>query len=103
MASVTVTFGTAAAANDAVTGGWIQAQMRTQDEAGQPICAHVLVEGGDISVSLPVGNCTSGGRGGRALNAAETEVVDLYRRRHLDQPQFSPGELEAFIRQAMRL
>lgn len=70
----------------------------------KPICGSVHVEGGGISVTLPVGACPSaGGGGGRPPNAAETDVIDRWRRLHLDQPRVAPGELEAFVKQVLRL
>ena len=103
MANVTVSFGTNAQSNNAITGGWIQSAMQAQEHAGQPVCAIVRIEGGDINVTLRVGQCGGSSGGGRPPKASENEVIDLYRRRHLDRPTFSPGELEAFVKQAMRL
>jgi hypothetical protein len=104
MANVTVTIGSETRANNAITAGWIQGAMRAQEQAGQPICATVHVEGGGINVTLLVGSCTrGGGGGGRPPNAEESEVFALQHKLHLDQPTFSPGELEAFVKQALRL
>lgn len=103
MATVTVTFGSNSRQNNAITAGWIHSEMETQEGAGQPICATVRVEGSGIDLTLPVGSCPRGGGGGRQLKAAEMDAVELYRRRHLDEARFSPGELEAFVKQAMRL
>jgi hypothetical protein len=77
--------------------------MEALERAGQPICATVRVEGSGIDLALPIGSCPRRGGGGRRLTAAENDAVELYRRRHLDQARFSPGELEAFVKQAMRL
>lgn len=102
MATVTVSFDSDAKQNHAITAGWIHGAMVAQERAGQPICATVKVAGGGIELSLPVGACPRGGGGSRPLSAAESEVVELYRRHHLDQTRFSPGELEAFVKQVLR-
>jgi hypothetical protein len=103
MATVTVTFGSSSRQNNAITAGWIHSEMEAQERAGLPICATVRVEGSGIDLALPAGSCPRGGEGGRQLTAAENDAVELYHRRHLDEGRFSPGELEAFVKQAMRL
>jgi hypothetical protein len=103
MATVTVTFGSETKQNHAITAGWIHGAMEAQRRAGQPICGTVRVEGSGIDLSLPVGSCPRGSGGGRPLASAESDVVDLYRRGHLDQARFSAGELEAFVKQVMCL
>lgn len=103
MATVTVTFGSDTKQDNAITAGWIHAAMEAQERAGQPICASVQVQSSAIDLNLSVGSCPRESGGGRLLTGAENEVIDLYRRRHLDERRFSPGELEAFVRQAMRL
>ncbi len=103
MANVTVTFGTDTRSNNAITAGWIHAAMQAQERAGQPVCGTVRVEGGGIDVAVPVGSCPGASGGGRAPNAAEGEVIELFKRRHLDEARFSPGELESFVKQALRL
>lgn len=102
MATVTVSFGSDIREGGAITAGWIRAAMEAQERAGSPICATVKVQGGGIDLALPVGACPRGS-GGRPLTAAETDVVERYRRLHLDQVRFSPGELEAFVKQAIRI
>jgi hypothetical protein len=102
MANVTVTFGAETRSNNAITAGWIHAAMEAQSRNGQPICGLVHVEGGGISVSMPVGSCPPGA-GGRPPNAAESEVLELFRRHHLNESKFSPGELESFVKQALHL
>ena len=93
MANVTVTFGSDARANNAITPSWIRSAMDALERSGKRICGSVHVEGGGISVTLPVGACPSaGGGGGRPPNAAEKDVIDRWRRLHLDQPRVAPGE-----------
>lgn len=103
MASVTVTFGNDTKQDGAITPAWIRSAMAAQEMAGQPICGTVTVTGGEIHVTLPIGNCAQSGGGGRPPRAAEQEVLDIYRRLHLDQKRISPGELEAFVKQVGKL
>jgi len=103
MAMVTVNFGGDTKQNNAITSGWIRSAMETQEKAGEPICATVKVQGSGIDLALPVGSCPRGMGGGRQLTGAEDDAIEMYRRRHLDQVRFSPGELEAFVKEALRL
>ena len=103
MATVTVTFGSETKQNHAITAGWIHGAMEAQRRAGQPVCGTVRVEGSGIDLRLPVGSCPGGSGGGRPLTSAESDVVELYRRQHLDHGRFSPGELEAFVKHVIRL
>jgi hypothetical protein len=103
VANVTVSFGSDTKSNDAITAGWIHSAMEDQERAGQPVCATVQIQGGDINITLAVGQCGTSGGGGRRPTASEQEVFDLLHRLHLDQLTFSPGELEAFVKQALRL
>lgn len=103
MATVTVSFGSDTRQNHAITAGWIHNAMEGQERSGQPICAIVTVNDGGFDLSLPVGACPRGGPGGRPPTAAESEVLELYRRHHLDQMRFAPGELEAFVKQVLRM
>jgi hypothetical protein len=36
-------------------------------------------------------------------NSREQAIIDLWRRLHLDGGDFSPGNLQAFVKQASRL
>ena len=93
MATVTVSFGSDTKQDNAITAGWIHSAMEAQEHAGQPICATVRVQSGGIDLSLPVGSCPRGSGGSHPLTAAENDVIEPHRRRHLDQARFSPGEL----------
>jgi hypothetical protein len=103
MANVTVTFGDETRANGAITPSWIAGAIDSLDRVGKPICGLVHVVGGDINLSLPLGACPPSGGRGRYPNVAESEIIDRWRRLHLDQPRIVPGQLEAFVRQVLRL
>jgi hypothetical protein len=97
-----VTFGTSERSNGEITGGWIADQIRDQERDGVAVCASILVLGDGINVRLTAGSCGGGG-GGRHPAGRELEVLALYTKFHLDQGRLTPGELEAFVKQAMRL
>lgn len=103
MANVTVTFGDDTKSNDAITAAWIKHAMDVLATAGRAVCGSVHIQGGGLDVGLPVGACPPGGSARRPPNAAERDVIDRWRRHRLDQGRVSPGELEAFVRQMLRL
>ena len=100
---ITVSFGTVQRMNDDITAGWIVQQQRAREREGVPVCAIIKIQGSGIEVSLPVGQCGPGGGGGRPPNPRERELIDLWRRLHLDADEFMPGNLQAFVKQASRL
>jgi hypothetical protein len=103
MNTVSVSFGTVQRVNDEITAGWIAEQQHAREQDGVPVCAIVRVHGPDIGLALPVGQCGPGAGGGKLPNAREQALIDLWRRLHLDGSEFSPGNLQAFVKQASRL
>jgi hypothetical protein len=101
--SIAVSFGTVQRINDEITAGWIAEQQHSRERDGVPVCATIQIQGSGVDVRLPVGDCGSGGGGGRAPNSQEQEIIDLWRKLHLDGMQFSPGNLQAFAKQVSRL
>jgi len=101
--SITVSFGTVHRINDEITAGWIAEQQHSRERDGVAVCATVQIQGSGVDVRLPVGDCGSGGGVGRAPNPREREIIELWRRLHLDGREFSPGNLQAFVKQANRL
>jgi len=100
---ISVSFGTIQRSNDEITAGWIAAQAHARKKDGIPVCALIAIRGSDIDLRLPAGDCGPGGGGGRMPNSREQELIQLWRKFHLDGKQFSPGLLQAFVKQAARL
>jgi hypothetical protein len=103
MADISVSFGNVQRSNDDITAGWIAEQQHSRERAGVPVCAIVRVQGPDVNVSLSAGDCGPAGGGGRQPNPRELEILELWRRLHLGGTDFSPGNLQAFVKQTMRL
>ena len=99
---ITVTIGSASrklgSARD-VDASWINEQIRNRRAAGQPICFTISIHVPPIELNLPVGECGGGGGGSRGLRPQEQPVVDLYRKRHLDERDVEPGSIVSFLRQ----
>lgn len=82
-----------------VTPQWITESIRTARQAG-PVCVTVTLAGPLVNLTLATPGC-AGGRGGRTLDElseAERELFDLWRRHRLDQLEFPPGGVVAFLK-----
>ena len=79
---------------------WINQQVNGRKDCGDVIFVRVTIQLGSIHIGLATPNCP-GGSGGviRTLNREENAVVDLWKKRGLDDPNFSSGNLIAFLKQ----
>ena len=86
-----------------VDASWIGEQIRNRRAAGQSVCFTISIQEPPIELNLPVGECGGGRSGGRGLRPQEQPIVDLYRKRHLDEGDVEPGSMVAFLRQVFEL
>ena len=104
MAHVTVTFGSQTHANGAITPSWIRSAVEALERAGQPLCGSAARLGRRHRRDPAPRLVPAAGRRRReAPNAAESDVIDRWRRLRLDQPRIVAGEIEAFVRQCLQL
>lgn len=84
---------------------WIASEIVGRRKDGQSVC--VLVEINESGANLPLMTqaCRvgSGRGGGRAPNALESAIIDLWNRHGLDSGEVEPGQVVAFVRQVLRL
>jgi hypothetical protein len=52
---------------------------------------------------LTTPNCASSGGGGRTPNAQEKRIFDLWDKRSLNKPDFTGGNLIAFLKQLRQI
>jgi len=80
---------------------WVTQQIHRRQRDGQDVCVEVRIQtsGLDMAVSTP--GCASGGSGGRAPNANEQEMFDLWRKLVLTA-RLSGGNVIAFLKQLRR-
>lgn len=78
---------------------WINEQIGRRKSEGVPVCVRVLIDHGDINISLATSDCPSSSSGNRRLTGPENEVVDLWKKLHLDKNDFSSGNLVVFLKQ----
>ena len=89
-------------APDDAEESWIAQQITRRRAAGERVCATVGIITSYVNVGLSTPGCAFGG-GGRPPNADEARIIDLWAKRGLNDPDFSPGSLIAFLRQLAQL
>jgi hypothetical protein len=82
--------------------GWITQQIIGRRGAGERVCVTVGIHTSDVNAGLSTPGCAFGG-GSRQPNDDEARIIDLWDRRGLNDPNFAPGNLIAFLHQLARL
>lgn len=97
--SGTVTIGDSQRAIDDADAQWITEQLNRRRQAGEAVCVRVAINTGNIDFTLASGDCPTGGGMGRRLTPEEEDVLASWRRFGLDDSDFPPGKLVAFLQQ----
>ncbi len=79
--------------------GWINDQINRRRHDGEPVCVKVTINEEPINVILTTSDCPNRGGGGRPPNTQESEILSLWKKLHLDDKDFTGGNLVAFLRQ----
>jgi hypothetical protein len=82
---------------------WINQQINRRRADGERVCVRVTINEPALNVTLATPTCAGGGGGGRAPNAAEREVIELWASRGLNQADFTGGSVIAFLKQLRSL
>ena len=82
---------------------WLNEQIRNRRNDTQPVCFHIQVRAPSVDLNLVAGECAAGGGGGRAPNSREAAIIELWRKRQLDEPKIEAGQLGAFLKQVFDL
>lgn len=96
---VRVIIGMSERVNGDIRPNWVTEQVNRTRSDGSPVCAKVIVKDTDIDLSFATSGCSGLGGGSRRLTGAENRMVDLWRKRHLNDDDFAPGNLVAFLKQ----
>lgn len=82
---------------------WITQEVQARRADGQSVCVIVTIITDDLNLRLATPSCGgSGGGGGRAPTQREKAIFDLWGQRGLNQADFSPGDVVAFVKQLIR-
>lgn len=77
---------------------WIREQLDRRRREGDRVCVQVFIDKPSLHMRLTTPDCPSTG-GGRPPTAQEQKIFDLWKKRRLDNPDFTSGNLIAFLRQ----
>lgn len=99
---VTIKIGTESRILSDAREDWINEQIRRRRAEG-PVCVLVHIEGQGVDITLMTPACSSGPGGRRRLTNLESEIVELWKKRGLNEPDFSGGNVVAFLRQLRKL
>jgi hypothetical protein len=77
---------------------WINEQLARRRRSGDPVCVQVLFDKPQVQMRLITPDCprTSGRR---TATPQEQELIDIWEERQLNDPNFTGGNLVAFLRQ----
>lgn len=96
---VRVIIGIAERENADIRPDWISEQINRLRSAGEPVCVKVLVNDTDIDLSFATSGCSGLGGGCRKLTGPENKILESWRKLHLNEDEFSPGNMIAFLKQ----
>lgn len=83
---------------------WITQQINGRRKEGQPVCVRVVIHTAQLNLSYATPAFPSTGRGGgRPPTAREREILDLWAKHGLNEGDFAPGNVVAFVKQVLRL
>lgn len=104
MSTSTITIGSAQLPLEQVDESWINQQINRRRADGAIVCVQVNIGEDDVRVLLRTPSCgSSGGGGWRPPNAREQRILELWNERGLNSPDFTGGNVVAFLHQVRRL
>lgn len=82
---------------------WINQQINMRREDGLTVCVRVIIKERDLDMVLSTPTCKNRVSGSRQPTPRENMVFDLWKKRGLDNPDFTGGNLIAFLNQFDKL
>lgn len=80
---------------------WITQEIVGRRKDGLAVCVIVTIKTTDLNLNLATPACSRGGGGGRPPTPREQAILDLWRKHGLDDADFSPGAVVAFVKQVV--
>lgn len=87
---------------DLADAQWITQQIARRRADGLTPCVRVTINMGGMNMVLTTPGCASGGGGGRPPTRQEKAIFDLWQKRGLNDLDFAPGNIIAFLQQMRR-
>ena len=100
---VTVTIGSDSRPGEEADPQWVTQEINRRRQDGQAVCVQVQIHEDGVAVALSTPSCSGGAGGGRAPNAKEQRILELWAQHRLNTNEFGAGELVAFLRQVRKL
>ncbi|MGD9489197.1 MAG: hypothetical protein AB7W47_14360 [Calditrichaceae bacterium] len=88
---------------DKANESWISQQINRRREDGIAVCVTVIVNDGDLNFILSTPTCGNTGGGRRPLRSDEKIILELWNQRGLNKPDFTGGNLIAFLKQLKKM
>jgi hypothetical protein len=82
---------------------WLTQAIQGRRNNGLAVCVVVTINEPGISVVLQTTDCQSSVGGGRTPRDRERQILSLWEKLHLHEPEFAPGNLVAFVKQLPQL
>jgi hypothetical protein len=78
---------------------WSNEQLARRRKDNPRVCVRVWIRKSQVDIVLSTPDCPPLGGGDGSLNPREQEIYDLWKKRGLNEPDFTGGNLIAFLRQ----
>lgn len=82
-----------------VDPNWVNEQINRRRDDGAAVCVQVTIDKESVHLHLITSDCPHSGGSNRLLSTQENETISLWNKLHLDEENFSGGNLVAFLRQ----
>jgi len=82
---------------------WINQQINRRRADGLSVCVRVFIKEGDLDMVLSTPTCEPIGGGNRPSRPDELSVVNLWKQEKLNEPDFTGGNLIAFLKQLRQI
>ncbi|GJQ22165.1 MAG: hypothetical protein HBSIN02_25200 [Bacteroidia bacterium] len=82
--------------------GWINRQINGRRADRLSVCVQVTIRDNELDMILSTPGCGGGPGGGRQPNPSEQSIIDLWAKRKLNDPNFTGGNLVAFLHQLLK-
>ncbi len=89
---------------DSVDAQWINQQINGRRHEGEVVYVRVSIDEPGVNLVLTTPTCPNGaGGGGRLPNQEENALITLWNARGLGKPNFTGGDLVAFLKQMRQM
>jgi len=88
--------------NADIEEGWINRQIMGRRKDGVPVCVRLEIHQNDLNIVLVTAGCRGSLGSGRPPNTDESAIFALWEKRGMNDPNFSGGNLVAFLHQLLK-